>query len=131
MTDLPNRKRGNIGVALGAATLAMLLIASARADAACLSVTEQSYKAEATEMGVATVLWHAELSNACDAAYDADLHIVFMDEHAQEIFQARDLEKVPRHGKTVAHREISIPAPDFERVRNMQVKIVAERERPL
>ncbi|MDR2876814.1 MAG: hypothetical protein LBV36_02050 [Chromatiales bacterium] len=116
---------------LSRAAFALLLCTAVRANADCLSVTAQSYKAEGNEMGVATVVWNAELSNSCDAAYDADLHIVFVDEHEKEIFQSRDLEKVPRHGRAIARREISIPAPDFERVRNMRVVIVAERERPL
>lgn len=131
MVSTPDDRHRKPGTAIRAAALALLSLATLSAGAACLSVSGQGYEAENTEMGVATVLWHAELSNECNAPYDADIHIVFVDEQKQQVYESRDLKMVPRHGKTLAHREVSIPAPDFERVRDMQVKIVAERERPL
>ncbi len=46
------------------------------------------------------------------------------------IYQSSDLLMVPRQASTVARREFNLPAGDMERVAEVVVDIVAERERP-
>jgi len=104
--------------------------AAALADEPCVSVTESTYTAGNADLGVATVQWQARLANRCNASYDADLKIRFVDAEDKVIYESSDLLAVPRHGTAVAHREFNIPGPDFERVTDVVVHIVAERERP-
>lgn len=126
--------------AAGAALIALAapLVAAASSSAAsaespherCISVTQNTYSGSGSELGVATVQWQAELTNRCDMPYDADLQIRFVDADGASIYQSSDLLMVPRHGTTMARREFNLPAADMERVAEVVVDIVAERERP-
>lgn len=99
-------------------------------DDRCISVTRNTYSGSGTDLGVATVQWEAELTNRCTMPYDADLQIRFVDEGGDVIYQSSDLLMVPRQASTVARREFNLPAGDMERVAEVVVDIVAERERP-
>lgn len=99
-------------------------------DDRCISVTRNTYSGSGTDLGVATVQWEAELTNRCSMPYDADLQIRFVDEGGDVIYQSSDLLMVPRQASTVARREFNLPAGDMERVAEVVVDIVAERERP-
>lgn len=99
-------------------------------DDRCISVTRNTYSGSGTDLGVATVQWEAELTNRCNMPYDADLQIRFVDEGGDVIYQSSDLLMVPRQASTVARREFNLPAGDMERVAEVVVDIVAERERP-
>lgn len=117
----------------GAARLAgslTLLLSAPIAHAACISVLESTYEAGDTEMGVAAVHWHVQLINECATSYDADIEIAFVDENDRPLYTVSELVSVPRQGAATAQREVYIPAPDFERTRNLVVTIVEERERP-
>ncbi len=116
--------------ALFPAMAAMLLSAAAARADSCIAVTDSAYEAAPADLGIVAVQWHAELSNACNASYDADLTIRFIDEHGKTVYQSHDLTSVARHAMAVARREFNIPAHDFERVQGVQVEITAERERP-
>lgn len=102
----------------------------AGAEDRCISVTRNTYSGSGTDLGVATVQWEAELTNRCSMPYDADLQIRFVDEGGDVIYQSSDLLMVPRQASTVARREFNLPAGDMERVAEVVVDIVAERERP-
>lgn len=99
-------------------------------DDRCISVTRNTYSGSGTDLGVATVQWEAELTNRCTMPYDADLQIRFVDAGGEVIYQSSDLLMVPRQASTVARREFNLPAGDMERVAEVVVDIVAERERP-
>lgn len=131
MKGRPNGKMRGPGACRAAWVLAALLSAAGAATAdPCISISSNGYEAGGTDLGVATVQWRAELTNQCNASYDADLEIRFVDGDSKVVYQSRDLISVPRHGSAAAHREFNIPAPDFERVQDVLVKVVAERERP-
>ena len=118
------------GLAPAGALAALLLAAGAAWADPCISVAKNGYEAAGTDLGVAAVQWQAELANQCNASYDADLEIQFVDGEGKVVYQSRDLISVPRHGSAMAQREFNIPGPDFERIEDVTVKIVAERERP-
>lgn len=122
------RNRGSGSRASIILALPLFLIPTVQAD--CISVTRSGYEAGGAEMGVAAVEWHVELTNECAASYDADIEIAFVDDAGQIVYKVSELALVPRHGSTAARRQVYIPAPDFERVQDLQVRILAERERP-
>jgi hypothetical protein len=126
--DVRTSRNGGSRLALAGALLSFFLAPAAQAE--CIVVTASDYQAGSADMGVTPVEWLAELSNECPASYDADLEIAFVDEGGNTIYKVSELVTVPRHGNTTAQREIYIPAPDFERIHDLQVKILAERERP-
>jgi len=126
MDGSTNRSGG--GLAIAGMVLSFVFAPAVWAD--CIDVTSSGYNAGNAEMGVTPVEWFAELSNQCAASYDADLEIVFVDESGATIYKVSELVSVPRHGSSTARREVYVPGPDFERVHDMQVRILAERERP-
>ena len=125
---MKERKRGSGSRVTTALALPLFLIPAAQAD--CISVIQSGYEAGDVDMGVAAVEWHAELANECAAGYDADIEIAFVDERGETVYKVSELALVPRHGSTAARRQVYIPAPDFERVQDLRVRILAERERP-
>lgn len=125
---MDKRKRVSGSRAITALALPLFLIPAAQA--ACISVARSSYEAGGAEMGATAVEWHAELANECAASYDADIEITFVDERGETVYKVSELVLVPRHGSAAARRQVYIPAPDFERVQDLQVKVLAERERP-
>lgn len=113
---------------IAALALSFVLAPSAQAD--CLGVVRSGYEAGSADMGATPVEWFAELNNECAASYDADIEITFVSESGETLYKVSELVSVPRHGSAKARREVYIPAPDFERVQDMQVRILAQRERP-
>lgn len=112
------------------AALLVLGLQAACAAPACVSVTQSGYRPLGTEAGVTTLHWSAELANACDAGYDADLSIELFDDRHEVISQTRELVSIDRHGIASAGRDFIVPASDFARVRSFGVRVVEEREQP-
>lgn len=110
--------------------LSSVSLASFAAEEACITVTANEWSKEGSEFGLAYVHWEAELSNACEKGYDADLVIHFVDEAGKLLYQSRDLVTVERHASTRTRREFNIPASDFDRLAEVIVIIKEERERP-
>jgi hypothetical protein len=123
-------RSGNYGLAIAVMVTNLVLAPPSTAQTTCIDVSSSGYEAGGADMGVTPVEWFAELSNGCEASYDADIEIAFVDEAGNALYKVSELVSVPRHGHTSARREVYIPTPDFERVGDMRVRILAQRERP-
>lgn len=102
----------------------------ANAETECLSVTETTWAKKGSEFGITHVDWHAELTNVCEASYDADLDIRFVDSDGKVLYQSRDLISVPRLASTTTSREFNIPDAQYDKLVDVLVTIKTERERP-
>jgi hypothetical protein len=111
--------------------LILILIAAGRpALADCLVVSGQQFEMQTAEVGGLAVEWKARIDNECNAAFDADLTVLFLDSDGESVYETRDWAKLERGESRDIGKRIYIPSAYDEAIAGIEVQ-VKERERPL
>ncbi len=105
------------------------IFAGSAAAEGCLRLVDSGFEAQADDISVSRVEWRAQLENRCDAPYDADLTIRFLDGDGESVYEVRDLVTVPIGGRAQAGNRIYMPQYYKELMVRLAIE-VEERRRP-
>lgn len=113
-------------------TLAILLLLGLHlgsANAQCLEVREKQIDEDRSDTSAAALAWRANIENACERAYDADLTVHFTNDQGESVYEVRKLITIERETVTEAGDRQYLPTIYLSEIEGIAIDIV-ERKRP-
>lgn len=110
--------------------IVLILIASVRASSAdCLEVSEQPFEVLGEELGVLEIEWQAQIENKCDANFDADMTVQFLDASGEPVYEVLDWATISIRETREISKRVYIPDRYADSITTINIQ-VTERERP-